>query len=432
MIGDRYVIVGLARARAPWFSEVARWATTGLLAAEFTKAVSVEEVRALLDGGRAASLLLVDGGLPGVDRDLCGEASDRGCAVCVVSDDGNRDWVSTGADAILGSDFAPADLRQVLDRVATPVAPVADGLAPGPERDPRAHRCPLVAVTGAGGTGTSVVALALAQGLSRDPSHRGTTLLADLSLHADQGLLHDADDVVPGLPELLDAHRGAAPDPAEVRRATFVIDGRDHRLLLGLRNHREWTAIRPRALDAALSSLRGAFTVVVADVDDDVEGEASTGSTDVEDRNLLARTTCSDADVVVVTGTSDALGLHHLLRVLRDLGALGVPAERLVPIINRAPRGRAARAEIVRALATYLPQADAGIVSPVLVPERRSIERAVHAAHPLPERFVAPLREAVVARLSAVDVRDEPLADVAPVPVTPGSLGSWTVQGVES
>ena len=87
-MADRYVALGLARVRSPWFTDVARWATSGSLAMDFVKTVSIDEVRARLESGRPFSILLIDGGLPGIDRDLLELAAERGCAVVVVADEG--------------------------------------------------------------------------------------------------------------------------------------------------------------------------------------------------------------------------------------------------------------------------------------------------------------------------------------------------------
>ena len=76
-------------------------------------------------------------------------------------------------------------------------------------------------------------------------------LLADLNLDADQAALHDARDVVPGVAELVDAHRGGQPSADEIRTLTFRVPSRSYHLLLGLRRHRDWTVLRPRAFEAA-------------------------------------------------------------------------------------------------------------------------------------------------------------------------------------
>jgi len=428
MPSERYVALGLARVRAPWFSEVARWATSGSLAMDFVKTVSAEEVRARLASGRPFSALLVDGGLPGIDRDLLELAREHGCAPLVVVDGPARDWRAIGAADTLPAGFGRTELESVLAEHATPIGRADD--LPGQVELPEEHggfRARVVAVTGPGGTGRSVVAMALAQGMAAEPEHADTVVLADLALHADQAVLHDAGDVIPGILELVEAHRSGAPTPEEVRALTFDVVDRRYRLLLGLRRHRDWTALRPRAVRAALDGLRRSATLVVADVDDDLEGEAATGSADVEDRNLLARTAIDLADVVVVVGAPGTKGAHSLLRVVRDCLAAGVRADRIVAVVNRAPRGRSARAELARAVTELLAASDPGrtLLSPVFVPERRGLDDVLRDGVPLPDALVQPIAGAVRSRLESVPERRVPSPSHAPVLVQAGSLGSW-------
>src|SRR5207248_11296627 len=100
--GERYVALGLAHARSNWFSDLARWSTTAAIPVEFVKCVTVEEVRARLASERAFSALLVDGGLPGLDRELVDEALSCRYAVIVVHDGRlRRDSRALGASAVL-------------------------------------------------------------------------------------------------------------------------------------------------------------------------------------------------------------------------------------------------------------------------------------------------------------------------------------------
>src|SRR5690606_6932196 len=159
-----------------------------------------------------------------------------------------------------------------------------------------------------------------------------TTVLADLCLDADQAMLHDARDVVPGLQELVDAHRTARPGGREVHALTFDVVNRGYNLLLGLRRHRDWAVLKPRTFEASLDGLRGAFDVVVADVADDLEGEAECGSVEVEERNVMARTAVARADVVVAVGAPGLKGLHGLVRTVNRLREHGVPPERVLAV----------------------------------------------------------------------------------------------------
>ena len=427
MAGDRFVVLGVAQVRSPWFREVARWANSVMLPVEFVKAMSVEEVRVRLRSGRGYSALLVDDSLPGVDRDLVELAREGGCAVLVVdSGRGSRRWGELGASALLAGTFARDELLQVLQQVATPITrstAVSSELSVDPH--PTGFRGRLVAVTGAPGVGRSTIAAALAQGLASDPRHSDLVCLADLALHADQAMLHGSPDVVPGLTELVEGHRSGAPSMDDVRSLTWHISTRGYALLLGLRRHRDWTAVRPRAFAAALDGLRRGFRIVVADVDDDLEGEQATGSVDVEERNTIARTTISAADLVLVVGEPGLKGLHSHLRATRAVTAHGVPGDRILPVINRSPKGPRARAELTAAFGTLLGGDGNGVPSPLHVPERRHLDEVHRDGTRFPDGWLAPVVTSVQAVLDREPEPDAGLAAPILEPIRPGTLGRW-------
>jgi MinD-like ATPase involved in chromosome partitioning or flagellar assembly len=279
-------------------------------------------------------------------------------------------------------------------------------------------------VTGTGGSGASTVAMGLAQGLAADARHRDMVLLADLALHADLAMLHDAQDVLPGLPELVEACRSGAADAA-VDDVTFRLDDRGYHLLLGLRRHRDWTALRPRAFEAAVDAMRRRYRFVVADVDPDVEGEDETGSADVADRNYMARHTMCCADVVLVVASPTAQGMHALVRQVYALLQLGVEPTRLVAVLNQTGRSPRRRAQLARAYAE-LCDANASLASPLFVPASRRVDDVITRGVPLPDAWCRPLASSVhtlLDRLPAATARH----GLAPEPIVPGALGSWSV-----
>jgi hypothetical protein len=424
MSSERFVVAGVAQARTAWFGELARLATTGALPLEFMKCVSVEELRARLDSGRRWSAVLIDGHLPDADRDLIDLARTRGCAVVVVDDErAARDWAALGASAVLPPDFGRTELMEVLETIATPVQRGDVSTAtPWPRPTASDVQGRLVAVTGPGGTGASTLAIALAQGLGRTG---GSTLLADMALEADHALLHGTPDVIPGLPELVEAHRAGVPAPDDVRLLLFDIVERRYHLLLGLRRHRDWAALRPRSFEAALATLRASFEVSVLDVDYDTEGHAETGSTELEDRNLIARTVFATADLVVVVGRPGLQGVHSLCRTIASLVAARVEPTRLVPVVNAAPRSPRTRAELTRTISTLCAPAvgrASDLAPPLYLPWRRTVEQAHRDATLLPRPLVAPLTEAVQAMLALSRVG---ASDLEPTLIVPGTLGSW-------
>lgn len=420
---ERYVLLGLARPRAAWFSEVSRWATSAIVPAEFVKCVSAEEVRARFASGRVWSAILLDGTLPVVDRDLLLAARDAGCAPIVIDDTANRRWRDIGALAVLPTTFDRRSLLEVLESLAITVdapmrAPddvvVDDGRA-------GADGGLVVAVCGAGGTGASTAAASLAQGLAamgRD------VVVADLARHAEQALLHDVGDVVPGVQELVEAHRNGVPDSRAVRSLTFTMVDRGYALLLGLRRARYWPTLRPRAFEAAFGSLVSAFDVTVCDVTADFESEADAGSADVEERNVASRTAIAAADVIVVVGRPGVKGLHAMVRVVGDVVAADVPATRVLPLVMCAPRSPRSRAEITAAVHELARPVTGAIPmpSPLFLPTR-SVDDAVRDGAPLPSPLPGRLADAVLAVRDLVGPR--PRGSATPSPVAPGTLGSF-------
>jgi len=426
--GEHYLVLGVARPRAAWFAEVGRWSSAAALPVDFVRCVSADEVRARLAGGRAWSAVLLDEGCTGVDRDLIDEARRAGCTPIVVTGGGHDSrWIDLGAAAVLAE---PVEREAVLAVLRDHAEPVDRGPGPGfgvtddvtTWTSGAVGR--LVTVLGGGGTGTSVVAMAVAHAAGADPTNAGRVALVDAALDASQAVLHHTGDVVPGLQELVELHRTSRPDTATVRSGLWAFPERGYDLLPGLRRHRDWTALRPRALAAAVSSLRRAYATVVADTDADLEGEAETGSLDVEDRNACARTLVAEADVVVVTGSDGPAGVHRLVRALGEVVAHGTEPERILPVVVRAPRAPHRRAELARTVAILLGELSPGTstVSPLMVPTRRELDGVLLDGSPLPRALWAPIGAAVDAVAQRAGGPRSP-ADDEPVPIRPGSLG---------
>ena len=428
MTGDRWAVLGLAPPRVGWFSDVAQWSMSASIPIDFVKCVTPAEVRARLLGGRPFSALLVSGDSTGFDRDLVAAARAAGAATIVVGATATRDWDELGVAAVLPAALDRADLVAALRHHATPLAEL-EPIDPEPLGRPAASSSGwcgrLVAVTGTGGAGASITAMAVAQALGSEASNRSLVVLVDFALRADQAMYHDALDVVPGVQELVEAHRSARLPSDEIRALAFDVVDRAYHLLLGLRNQRDWTALRPAALHAALEGLLHSYRLVVADVDCDVEGERETGSLDIEDRNVMARSVLGRADVVVVVAVASTGGLFGLTRSVRSLVDFGVDPSVIVPVFNHAPRARRRRAEFTSALAALLAEDPMeGLANPVFVPERPDVEPAVRDGRSLPSALTRSLQPEIDRRLAMTRDVDRP--ETQPVPIAPGTVGSWT------
>lgn len=429
MTGARYSVLGLGQVRSPWFGQVAAWATSGALPIDFVKCVSVGDVRQRITpvnlDARPQTALLVEAGHAAVDRAFLTSARDAGLAVLVVNEStapSESRWLEIGADAVLALPLSPDSLVAALRAHGSPTRSTATtptATIDSPDRPAVTGR--LITVCGPGGTGASTMAAALAQGMADDVVETDHIVLADLARPAEQAMLHDAVDLVPGVEELVEGHRNNKPSADEVRSATFAIPVRGYRLLIGQRRPSAWSAMSCGSIEAGLAGLRRAFRTVVTDVTADFEGEREGGSLDVEERNALARRATRAADVVVVVGVPGMKGTHALARTVRDVLALGVAAERIVPVINRTPKpfldARATRQSLAKLVGVE-------VITPVFVPSG-PVDLAFRDGARLPRGITTPLTNAVLVRLSLIEREGPPelRESETPEPLQAGDLG---------
>lgn len=414
----RQTLLGLVSRAASWPQRLEAWSTSASVPFTVSYCQSVAHLRTRLDHGDARQGVLLDGDLSFVDRDLLSDVTDAGgVAVVVEGPRRRRPWDALGADAVLPPDFDKDQLLEALRGVLTPAPPARR------ERRP----APLVAVTGPGGTGVSVSAIALSQGLA---ATRRRVLLADCCLHAEQAMLHNAYGSQPNLVDIVELHAERTPERREMRQLAFGVVERGYYLLPGLARARQWSRIRGRSLDAALRSVRSAFDVVVADVDPDVEGEAQGGSIEVEERNALARTVLAQAAAVMVVGQPTMKGVYAMVRVMVDLLEFGVAGDRVLAVINQAVAERSVRADLSRAVRHLLDGAasgggvpDAAAVGPVLFAPAVTLEEHLREREALDDAWPTLLARAVTAVLDRAPAA--PSSAGSPEPVAAGSLGHW-------
>ncbi|MFJ3407664.1 hypothetical protein [Promicromonospora sp. NPDC090134] len=352
------------------------------------RCAELAELLAAAEAG-AGTAAVVSGDLPGLDRDAVARLRGAGLRVVVVEDPATPaarlaglgcDVVVAGGDAenlvaaVRGDGSANDDGR------AAGVAPAAvpdDGTRPGT----------LVAVWGpAGSPGRTTTAIELAaalagvgatmsrrSGLLRRPrpalpTHGASTVvLADADTYASSvtsrlGLLDDA-------PGLAAAARAAGQGLLDVRtlagHAPVVLPG--VRVLTGITRASRWPELPASSLDVVFQRCRELAAWTVVDCGPVLEAdELLMYDTRAPQRNGATLSALQAADVVVVVGSADPVGLQRLVRGLEDLrdAAVPVPAARVV-VVNRvrvSAVGRRAEAQVRDALARYGGVGDAHLV----------------------------------------------------------------------
>lgn len=401
----RYVLLVLDDESAAVAALLDRLGAEQAMAADVVACATPDQVHARLSTGRLFSALLVGAGHPSLDGAVLQAAARAATPVLAV---GDEPCIPLGVTARLASSSSSESIVAVLRSHVDPIRQ-ADGAprigpATGLGRSGR-----LLGVCGPGGTGASLVAITLAAGLGRPPV-AADVLLADFALWADQALLHQLPDPPIGLLDVVDRCRYRAPDPTQLRADTIALAG--YRLLTGLRRPAHWTAVSPRAFDAALDGFCAAFEMVVADLTGDFQGEADVGSIDVEERNHMARRVTAEADAVVVVGRPGRVGTRRLTLTVDELLDHGVDPARILPVFNQV----ACHEDLATApLSGRL----CGVPSPpIVLPSRVGPELA---------RLPAPGSDAICAAVMALlDRLAPPLRRPAQMPVVVGSVGSWS------
>ena len=225
----------------------------------------------------------------------------------------------TGQDGLRGREPAAADTPE-------PVLPVAARPA-GDERGGR-----IVLVWGPhGAPGRSTVAASLAHGLAAC----GGAILVDADVEA-PSLVQ-----LLGMPEDSSALAGAARlathgrlDAESFRRILAPV-GDGLFLLGGLGRSGRWRELPPASMTEVWAQCRRAAAWTVVDVaggpaDDDVDD-----FTLEPGRGAVTADLVSHADVILVVGGADPVGVRRLLQLLDEMGASMNPAGRVEVVINR-------------------------------------------------------------------------------------------------
>ena len=225
----------------------------------------------------------------------------------------------TGQDRLRGRESAAADTPE-------PVLPVAARPA-GDERGGR-----IVLVWGPhGAPGRSTVAASLAHGLAAC----GGAILVDADVEA-PSLVQ-----LLGMPEDSSALAGAARlathgrlDAESFRRVLAPV-GDGLFLLGGLGRSGRWRELPPASMTEVWAQCRRAAAWTVVDVaggpaDDDVDD-----FTLEPGRGAVTADLVSHADVILVVGGADPVGVRRLLQLLDEMGASMNPAGRVEVVINR-------------------------------------------------------------------------------------------------
>jgi MinD-like ATPase involved in chromosome partitioning or flagellar assembly len=278
-----------------------------------------------------------------------------------------------------------------------PIPPGAG--APWPLDEP-ARRGSVVAVWGpTGAPGRTTVAVTLADELAElgrasllvDADVYGGTVAAAL------GLLDES----PGLAAACRQAVGRRLEPAALAALCWQLGPR-LRVLTGIPLASRWPELRATAVASVLAAARGLADFTVVDCGFCLEADEELSfDTLAPRRNGATLAVLDDADLVVVVGAADPIGMQRLVRALSELRDAEVGAPLWV-VLNRVRDGAVpgdVRAELTGALERFAGRSPAAF----LPADQRSVDAALAGGRLLREVSPgSPLRQAVVELAAAI------------------------------
>ncbi|SDS28936.1 MinD-like ATPase involved in chromosome partitioning or flagellar assembly [Paraoerskovia marina] len=354
----------------------------------------------------AGEVALVPAGPGGLDRESVAALHDVGVRVVAAAESGAAADAAraTGVDVVC--DASPA--ASVVDAIRRASLNEAPGRTePGPRAQVPARRGAVIAVWGpTGAPGRTTVAVNLAAELAEPPSRRrrrGVVTVSSSSMVVDAdtyggsvaqhlGLLEES----PGLVKAARLAGRGALDRTALGEIVLQVRPRMH-VLTGIARPQRWPELPGPSLDAVWDVARGLVDNVVIDCGFGIEhDEELTYDTRAPQRNAATISALRAADVVVVTGSGEPVGVQRLVRALDDLteSGFGMTAARVV-VANRvrsSVSGQGAEAAVQGLLARF-----AGADDVLVLPEDRpALDRAMLEGRVLLEAAPnAPARKAM-------------------------------------
>lgn len=351
------------------------------------RCTDLAEVLAAADAG-VGRLAVVSVHLELLDREAVHALHAAGTLVVGLVDP-ERPWLgdrlrAAGADHVAPAPVDDEGAQALVERLvelSQGVTPAVRSEEPRRVVTPR-ERGSVVAVWGpTGAPGRTTVAVNVAAELAAAGQ---STLLVDADTYGGSvaqvvGMLDEA----PGLAAAARSAGQGTLDLVALARLTPQI-APDLRVLSGIARADRWPEFPSSSLDAVWLVARSLAAWTVVDCGFCLESdEALSYDTRAPRRNAATLSALQAADVVVVVGAADPVGIQRLVRGLGELGDLALPARRLV-VVNRvraSVAGPRPEEAVARALQRY-----AGVRDAVLVPDdRAAVDSALLEARALHE-----------------------------------------------
>ncbi len=405
------LVLALVRGSHQWVRDLNHWANGSVIDQDFAVVLSIDELLSRADGTDHLIIILVDSENRAVIAKLQAVPEIRDAHIIVVDASFSSEIKLPPGTHGISYPFTPDELGALIagiDKEREFQTPPRESLArrsslaesridPAPaSTDPPVAR--VIAILGVGGSGSSTIAMAVAQSLA----HSSKVVLADLCAEADLSMYHDIDRALGGLGELMAMARKATPRISQIRSYCLPAVGRNYFLLPGLRRQEESALWSQKHLEELLNALMSEFDYVVCDLDGSYRSSKTREALGEGSTTLATEVTLSRADAIALVMGNDLRSVHGGLRIYHRLLGDIAPHLPLALCVNRVTRKPLARSghsdlnlakltqEIASGFATGESRwSDAAKQAPneptiIIVREERGLDNVHDAVRPLP------------------------------------------------
>ena len=447
------LLVALVKESHQWVRDLNRWSNGSVIHFEFMVLLSMQELDIICQNHKGPVTVLVDASNTNAVEHLNTNGPCKKIRTIVVqSSKGSSQHFFAGIDTITYP-FTPEEISETLTWPSTQALKITETHPPRESADfesipqyvetesnPSA-KAKVIGVLGVGGSGSSTLAMSIAQVLAETSK----VVLVDFCCDADLSMYHDIDRSLPSLTELITAARQSSMTVRQLRTFCIPVIGRNYFLLPGAKRQDETLLWRSRALEDILAILQTEFEFVVCDLDGSFRSSQVIQAASAEATTLASEVVVAHADAIVITMSNDLRGIHGGLRIFHRLLGDGRALSSLALCVNRVPHkftgkrqfSNANLTKLVNEVATKLFEEPALTnhsknkrqhldreEKPAIFSarEERSLEQIHESVRPLPKTIGSAIADWIENKYTDRDLR-QAHAQVLPRRILPGELG---------
>ncbi len=363
---SRLNLIAVASSSHTWLRELSQWVNGSLIDASLNVVLSAQDLEETLEQESGPVVILIDASNKKFDELLWERKNDRKIRVIIVGDSktqnqprGYFEIIEYPFNATQFLEFATINSREItepktnipnsepeisknLDNLPNArFSSIYDMLrknspstksAESQTKTPTTGHAKFIGIIGVPGSGSSTLAMALAQDLGSEVA----VLLVDLRADGDLAMYHDIDRSAPALGELMALAMKSGITTRHLRNFYQPVMTRNYQLIAGVKRQEEILTFRPNHMTTLFEVLKREFDFVIFDLDSSLRSPKLLDAFSDSATTIATETSLNWLDSVAITMTQDLKGIHSGLRLVHRLMLHGLSAKSMCLVKTKA------------------------------------------------------------------------------------------------